>query len=56
MFEKPHINFTVPSPLPQMIILGILWVKTGNSEKTDAENDTLRNSAVCDVIMYCSYG
>jgi hypothetical protein len=53
MFEKPHINFTVPFPLPQMILLGVLWVKT---EKLMQENDTLRNSAACDIIIHCLYG
>jgi hypothetical protein len=55
MFEKPHDNFTVPSPLPQMIILGILWVRTGHSEKLMQENDTLRNSAAYDITIHCLY-
>jgi hypothetical protein len=56
MFEKPHVNFTVPSPLPQMIILGILRVMTGNCEKLMQENDTSRNSAAYDIIIHFLYG
>jgi len=50
------VNFTVPSPLPQMIILGVLWVKTGNSENLMQENDTTRNSAAYDRIIHCLCG
>lgn len=52
-FHKWHVAVTVFSS--DIIVLGIMWVRTKNSERLIESYNTLRNDAL-DTFMHCSCG